>query len=120
MSGGVLAASGLSTAVFLQMSQQPSYSKMSLRTGPLPSPSLTAKNALSWVTTYAAISLIWHSNPQNYSAEPGIDDKDFQGTTPAPCGPDGLGKAGWQGMIVITPPPVANPRHCSSDCPPAC
>ena len=39
-------------------------------TGPLLSPSLTAKNAPSWVTTYMAMSLIWHSRLQSYSAQP--------------------------------------------------
>ena len=43
------------------------------RTGPLLSPSRTAKNAPSWVTTYVAIPLIWHGSLQNYSAEPAVD-----------------------------------------------
>ena len=70
LSGGVLAASwSFNRCLSANVSAAILFEKIA-RTGPLLSPSLTAKNAPSWVTTYVAISLIWHSSLQNYSAEP--------------------------------------------------
>jgi hypothetical protein len=69
-SGGVLAASWSFNRCFsANVSAAILFEKVA-RTGPLLSPSLTAKNAPSWLTTYVAISLIWHSSLQSYSAEP--------------------------------------------------
>jgi hypothetical protein len=68
--GGVLAASWFFSRCFSANVSAAILFKKVARTSPLPSPSLTAKNAPSWVTTYVAISLIWHSSLQNYSGEP--------------------------------------------------
>ena len=77
LSGGVLAASWSFNRCFsANVSAAKLFEKVA-RTCPLLSPSLTAKNAPSWVTTYVAISLVWHRSLQNYSASQWIDDRPF-------------------------------------------
>jgi len=70
-------------------------------TGPLLSPSLTAKNAPSWVTTYVAITLIWYRSLLNTAPSRWIEDEiSFSGAPPRSEHReqtlDGLRKAGWQ------------------------
>ena len=101
LSGGVLAASWSFNRFFsANLSAAIRFEKVA-RTGPLLSPSFTAKNAPSWVTTYVAITPIWHRSLLNTVPSRWIEDKiSFSGAPPRSEHReqtlDGLRKAGWQ------------------------
>jgi hypothetical protein len=101
LSGGVLAAPWSFNRCFsANVSAAILFEKVA-RTGPLLSPSFTAKNAPSWVTTYVAITPMWHRSLLNTVPSRWIEDKIyFPGSPPALGAPRTNARRSPQGRLA--------------------